>query len=119
MGFADEVVDDNMPFSSKSFCQFARGWGFKVSTSSPRYPQSNFMSERTIQTINNLLRKVCEDGSDPYLALLEYRNTAVSGLLRLLVEYATRQVSCQSFTVKTTLLSWLTVLVSIGNTPFH
>ena len=42
-----------------------------------------------------------------------------TGILRLSVEYATRQVSCQSFTVKTTLLSWVTVLVSIGNTPFH
>ena len=38
------------------------------------------MSERAIQTIKNLLRKACEDGNDPYIALLEYRNTAVSGL---------------------------------------
>ena len=79
-GFPDEVVADNMPFSSKRFCQFVRDWGFKVSTSSPRYLQSNRMSERAIQTIKNLLRKACEDGNVPYIALLEYRNTAVSGL---------------------------------------
>ena len=38
------------------------------------------MSERAIQTIKNLLRKAFEDGNDPYIALLEYRNTAISGL---------------------------------------
>ena len=79
-GIPDEVVADHMPFSSKRFCQFVRDWGFKVSTLSPRYPQSNGMSERAIQTIKNLLRKACEDENDPYIALLEYRNTAVSGL---------------------------------------
>ena len=47
-----------------------------VCTSSPRYPQSNGMSERAIQTIKNLLRKAFEDGNDPYIALVEYRNTA-------------------------------------------
>ena len=40
-------------------------------------------------------------------------------LLRLSVEYATREVSCPSFTVKTLLLSWATKVVSIGNIPFH
>ena len=79
-GIPDEVVADNMPFSSKAFCKFASEWGFKVSTSSPRYPQSNGMSERAIQTIKNLLKKACEDGNDPYIVLLEYRNTPISGL---------------------------------------
>ena len=62
-GIPDQVVVDNMPFSSKSFRQFARDWGFAVCTSSPRYPQSNGMSERAIQTIKNLLRKAFEDGN--------------------------------------------------------
>ena len=38
------------------------------------------MSERAIQTIKNLLRKAFEDGNEPYIALLEYRNIAFSGL---------------------------------------
>ena len=38
------------------------------------------MSERGIQTIKKLLRKAFEDGNDPYIALLEFRNTPVSGL---------------------------------------
>ena len=79
-GIPDEVVADNMPFSSNAFRKFASARGFEVSTSSPRYPQSNGMSERAIQTIKNVLKKACEDGNDPYIALLEYRNTPISGL---------------------------------------
>lgn len=33
-GIPDQVVADNMPFSSKSFRQFARDWGFASCTSS-------------------------------------------------------------------------------------
>ncbi|XP_022809437.1 uncharacterized protein LOC111346416 [Stylophora pistillata] len=79
-GIPDEIVPDNMPFASKAFRNFASEWGFEVSTSSPRNPQSNGMSERALQTIKNLLRKAFEDGNDPYVALLEYRNTPISGL---------------------------------------
>ena len=79
-GIPDEVVADNMPFSSKECSRFAQEWGFKISTSSPHYPQSNGMSERTIQTIKNLLRKADDEGNDPYIALLEYRNTPITGL---------------------------------------
>ena len=38
------------------------------------------MSERAIQTIKNLFRKAFEHGNDPYIVLLEYRNTAISRL---------------------------------------
>ncbi|CAB4023546.1 sec1 family domain-containing 2 [Paramuricea clavata] len=79
-GIPDEVVADNMPFSSKVCLQFAQEWGFKISTSSPHYSQSNGMSEHTIQTITNLLRKADDEGNDPYIALLEYRNTPITGM---------------------------------------
>ena len=74
----DEVVADNMPFSSKECSRFAQEWGLKISTSSPHYLQSNGMSERTIQIIKNLLRKADDAGNDPYIALLEYRNTPIT-----------------------------------------
>ncbi len=32
-----------------------------------------------IQTIKNLLRKADDEGNDPYIALLEYRNTPITG----------------------------------------
>ena len=79
-GIPDEVVADNMPFSSKGCSRFAQEWGFKISTSSTHYPQSIGMSERTIQTVKNLLRKADDKGNDPYIALLEYRNTAITGM---------------------------------------
>ena len=75
-GVPDELVADNTPFASRELQDFASLWGFRITTSSPRYPQSNGMSERAIGTIKQLLRKA----EDPYIALLEYRNTPVSGI---------------------------------------
>ena len=69
-----------MPFGSREFREFARDWGIKVTTSSPVYPQSNGQAERFVQTLKNLFKKADEDGRDPYLALLEYRNTPITGL---------------------------------------
>jgi hypothetical protein len=57
--------------------EFAREWNFKHETSSPYWPQSNGMVERHIQTIKRMLKKVDDDGKDPNLALLEYRNTPI------------------------------------------
>nr|XP_009858557.1 uncharacterized protein K02A2.6-like [Ciona intestinalis] len=79
-GIPREVISDNMPFASKDFLDFAKSWDFKTTTSSPRYPQSNGQAERTIQTLKNLLKKAYDDGKDPYLAILEYRNTPISDL---------------------------------------
>ena len=76
-GIPEEIISDNMPFGSRRFCEFARDWGIKVTTSSPVYPQSNGQAERFVQTLKNLFKKADEDGRDPYLALLEYRNTSI------------------------------------------
>ena len=40
-GTPDEVVADNVPFASEECLQFARDWGFQITTSSPHYPQWN------------------------------------------------------------------------------
>lgn len=48
-------------------------------TSSPYYARSNGLAERHIQTVKKLLEKSSSDGSDPYLALLNLRNTIISG----------------------------------------
>ena len=69
-----------MPFGSKQFAQFADLWGFKVKTSSPHHASSNGQSERSVGTIKQLTRKAAEEGRDDHLALLEYRNTPISGL---------------------------------------
>ena len=76
----DTVIADNMPFGSKQFTQFAGSWGFEVKTSSPHHAPSNGQSERSVGTIKQLMRKAAEEGRDVHLALLEYRNTPISGL---------------------------------------
>ena len=70
----------NSCYSSHEFKQFAESWGFRHVTSSPHYPQSNGLAEKTVQTAKRILTKAREDKKDPYLSLLEYRNTPVDVL---------------------------------------
>ena len=75
-GIPETLLTDNGPqYSSHKFKDFAEKWDFIHNTSSPRYPQSNGLAERTVQTVKNLLKKARENGKDPYLALLTYRDT--------------------------------------------
>lgn len=86
----EELVSDNTPYNSKEFKHFASDWGFKLTTSSPTYPQANGLSEKAVQTIKQILKKK----SDPYIGLLDYRNTPVTGMTyspsQLLMSRATR-----------------------------
>lgn len=78
-GIPSIVISDNGPeFSSRRYKQFAKQWDFLHKTSSPEYPQSNGLVERTIQTIKQSLRKCYDDGSDPYLAMLALRTSVNS-----------------------------------------
>jgi len=68
------VMADNMPFNSHRMRVFADEWG-----SSPKYPRSNGMAERYVQTIKLFFKK-CEDcGDNVYRSLLAYRETPLSG----------------------------------------
>ena len=71
-GIPVKVVSDNGPcFSSREFREFAETWKFVHRTSSPHYAQSNGLAETLVSILKNLLQKA----DDPYLALLNYRNT--------------------------------------------
>lgn len=75
-GIPDIIVSDNAKqYTSEKFKAFEKTWEFKHVTSSPRYPQSNGMAERTVQTVKQLLKKADREGKDPYLSILNYRNT--------------------------------------------
>ena len=78
-GIPNKLIADNMPFNSRQFHQFSKQWNFEVVTSSLTYPQSNRLTERSVQTIKKLLRKAKEGGNDDKLALLELRNIPITG----------------------------------------
>jgi len=60
---------DNGPqFVSTDIKHFTESYSFTQITSSPKYPQSNGLVERMVQTVKGLL----SNSSDHYLALLSY-----------------------------------------------
>ena len=75
-GIPEELVADNVPYNSREFKDFATDWGFELTTCSPRFPQSNGRSEKAVQILKRILKK----SKDPYIALLEYRNTPITGM---------------------------------------
>ena len=57
------------------FKAFADRWESVHTTSSPRFPQSNGGAENAIESAERLMTKANESGSDPLLALLDWKNT--------------------------------------------
>ena len=55
-GIPETLRCDNGPqYASAEMEQFAKEYGFKITTSSPRYPQSNGFIERMVKTVKQLL----------------------------------------------------------------
>jgi hypothetical protein len=74
-GIPEEVFSDNSPFNAVEFKQFAEKYEFQHTTSSPRYSQSNGRAENAVKVAKAMMTKAVESGNDPFLALLEWRNT--------------------------------------------
>ncbi|UYV70568.1 K02A2.6-like, partial [Cordylochernes scorpioides] len=80
-GIPETLVSDNgPPFFSKEFQNFTRTWNIVHVTSSPYHAQCNGMVERTVQTLKKLIKRCGEESTDPYLALLNLRNTPHNNL---------------------------------------
>ncbi|KAK5866506.1 hypothetical protein PBY51_020693 [Eleginops maclovinus] len=80
-GIPDVVVSDNGPqYNSQEFQRFCQLWEFQHRTSSPGYPQSNGKAESAVKTAKRLMRKAKAAGEDPYLSMLDHRNTPTEGL---------------------------------------
>ena len=78
-GIPEMIKSDNGPqYSSAEFATFATCWKFPHVTSSPKYPQSNGLAEKTVQAAKKMLEKAKRDRKDLYLSLLEQRNTPVA-----------------------------------------
>ena len=71
-GVPSVLMSDNGPqFDSRDMKEFANAYGFQHITSSPHYPQSNGLAERTVKTMKKLLKHT----ADPYMVLPSYRST--------------------------------------------
>ena len=80
-GIPEVMVTDNGPnYTSDEFQSFTKNWGIQHITSSPKYPQSNGLAERNVQTLKKLVKKSGK-GHDPYLALLNFRTTPLKDSL--------------------------------------
>ena len=80
-GIPDKLRSDNGPhFSSQEFMKFSELYEFDHITSSPAYPQSNGKAENSVKTAKRIMLKALEAGTDPYLGLLDFRNTPTEGL---------------------------------------
>lgn len=88
-GIPAEVVSDNgaqysntrnLFDSSHEFKKFADDWGFRHTTSSPEYPQSNGAAEKAVQTAKRILKQAAADNKYPFEGLLKYRNTPFEDL---------------------------------------
>lgn len=81
-GCPSEIVSDHVPFDSKECKEFAKQWQakqFQYTFTSPRYPQSNGMAERAVQTAKKMFKKCFEDKTDLRVALLQYMSAPVCG----------------------------------------
>ena len=75
-GICQVLISDNGPsYSCQAFSDFARDWGFIHQTSSPYHPISNGHSEVMVGVAKKILKKAKESKQDPYLLILEYRNS--------------------------------------------
>ena len=80
-GIPDTVVSDNGPqYSSQQFRLFTCSWGFRHVTSSPGHSQSNGAAEAAVKVAKNMMKKCLHAKEDPYLGLLNLRNTQEEGM---------------------------------------
>ena len=72
MGIPEVMRIDNEPqYSSTSFKTFAKDWKFQHIASSPEYPRSNGLAEKTAQIVKSLLEKAKDENKDPHLTMLK------------------------------------------------
>ena len=80
-GIPDTVISDNGPqYSSHEFKNFAQKWGFSHETISPGNSRANGAAEAAVKIAKNLMKKCKKAKEDPYLGLLNLRNTPNEGM---------------------------------------
>lgn len=78
-GFPLVIISDNMPFSSYECKSFAEEFDIKIVTSSPHYPQSNGLAEKSVGIVKAMIKK-CKNMNDLHIAIMHYNNTPLADL---------------------------------------
>jgi len=73
------MSDNGTQIASQEFKRFVDAYKIKHVTSSPTYAQSNGKVENSVQRVKVLMQKSLDAHGDPYLALLDFRNTPTEG----------------------------------------
>ena len=80
-GIPDVVVSDNGPqYASSEFQCFVRHWNFQHKRIAPGNSRANGQAQAAVKIIKNLMIKSAKSGDDPYIALLNLRNTPNEGM---------------------------------------
>ena len=75
------LTDCGSQFDCGTFRRFAKEWDFDHVMSSPRHPKSNGKAESAVKIVKNICKKAASAGDDPWLAILQWRNTPTEGML--------------------------------------
>ena len=70
-----DTTDNDPPFNSDEFKEFASRYEFDHRTSSPYWSQGNGKCENSVRTVKNIMRMASEAKGDQYLSLLDWPNT--------------------------------------------
>ena len=80
-GVSDVVVSDGGPqYTSTSFKRFSDIWQFEHIITSPGNTKANGAAEAAVKSVKKLMKKCIAAHEDPYLGLLNVRNTPVEGI---------------------------------------
>ena len=80
-GIPKNIITDNGPqFTANDFISFSNKWNFKLNFISPGNSQANGRAAAAVKTVKNLFRRCNTMGEDPYLGLLNIRNTPAENM---------------------------------------
>ena len=75
-GIPDDLISDNGPqLVSSEFKKFCKSYSISHNTSAPGNSRANGAAESAVKIAKNLIKKSLHNREDPYIALLNHRNT--------------------------------------------
>ena len=81
-GWPETLISDSGPCSTADvFTSVMNAYHVNHITSSPNYPQSNWLAEKYVQIVKSLFYKAKEEGKGLFKCLMIYCNTPLSGSL--------------------------------------